>query len=99
MLLINTLKEYGINTLYLGKKIESNSLFVDKTFVLTGSLLSITRSAAKEKIESLGGKVTDSVSSKTDVVIVGDAPGSKFEKAQKLGITIWNEDEFLKKCK
>ena len=97
--LINALKDYGVNTLYLGKKIESNDLFADKTFVLTGSLVSINRNEAKEKIESLGGKVTDSVSSKTDVVIVGDSPGSKFEKAQKLGITIWNEEEFLEKCK
>ena len=97
--LISKLKDLGLNMNYLGKKVEDNLLFSGKTFVLTGSLESITRNEAKEKIESLGGKTTDSVTSKTDVVIVGDNPGSKYDKALKLGIEIWNEEEFLEKVK
>ena len=54
----------------------------------------MSRDEAKELIESLGGINTSSVSKKTDVVIVGDSPGSKYDKAKELGITIWNEDEF-----
>lgn len=95
LLLINKLKDLGLNMNYLGKEITENTIFSGKTFVLTGTLESITRNEAKEKIESLGGKVTDSVTSKTDVVIVGASPGSKYDKAQKLNITIWNEKNFL----
>ena len=94
--LINVLKEKGVNTLYLGK-VEENDNFMNKSFVLTGSLLSITRNEAKETIENLGGNVNESVSKKTDVVIVGSDPGSKYNKALSLGITIWNEEEFLSK--
>ena len=79
---------------YLGIKVERNELFADKTFVLTGSLTLFTRDEAKSQIESLGGKTTDSVSKKTDVVIVGENPGSKYQKARDLNITIWNEEEF-----
>ena len=56
-----------------------------------------TEEEAKEKIESLGGKTVDSVSKKTSVVIVGEKPGSKYEKALKLGIPIWTEEEFKEK--
>lgn len=94
--LINSLKENSLNMNYIGIKKNINELFLDKTFVLTGTLTKLTRNEAKELIESLGGKNTSSVSKKTDVVIVGDSPGSKYEDAKKLGITIWNEDEFLK---
>ena len=69
------------------------------TFVLTGTLTTLTRDDAKEKIEALGGNVTGSVSKKTSVVIVGDSPGSKYDKAKELGITIWNEEEFVEKIK
>ena len=82
---------------YLGKKVEENELFTNKTFVLTGSLEIFTRDEAKEKIESLGGKTVDSVSKKTSVVIVGANPGSKYTKAQSLGIEIWSEQEFKDK--
>ena len=58
--------------------------------------LKLSNSGAKEKIELYGGKVTSSVTSKTDVVIVGDSPGSKYDKAKSLNITIWNEEEFVK---
>ena len=79
---------------YLGQKIEINEKFANKSFVLTGSLQIFTREEAKEKIESFGGKTTDSVSKKTSVVIVGENPGSKYKKAQDLGIEIWTEEEF-----
>jgi DNA ligase (NAD+) len=62
--------------------------------VLTGTLEKYTRQQATELIEKLGGKVTGSVSKKTDYVIVGKDPGSKYEKALNLGIKILNEDEF-----
>ena len=66
-------------------------------FVLTGSLTLFTRDEAEEKIESLGGKTSGSVSKKTSVVIVGENAGSKYEKAKELGITIWTEEEFKEK--
>jgi len=94
--LIETLKQFNINMNYLGK-INIDDNFNMKTFVLTGALSSITRNDAKEKIESLGGTVSGSVSKKTDVVIVGDSPGSKYQDALKLGIKIWTEEEFLEK--
>ena len=76
---------------------EEKDEFIGKTFVLTGSLVNITRGKATEIIESLGGKVSSSVSSKTSVVIVGDNPGSKYDKARSLNIEIWQEEEFLDK--
>ena len=94
--LINELKEFGVNTKYLEKEKNINELFDGKTFVLTGTLSSMSRDEGKELIESLGGKNTGSVSKKTDVVIVGENPGSKYDKAKELGITIWTEDEFIK---
>ena len=93
---INRLKEFGVCMIY-DEDISENVEFGGKTFVLTGALQSITREEAKNKIESMGGVVTGSVSKKTDVVIVGEKPGSKYEKAKKLGITIWQENEFLEK--
>lgn len=69
--------------------------FQGKTFVLTGGLSSMSRDEAKEKIRSLGGKISSSVSSKTDFVVAGTDPGEKFRQAQKLGIKVLSEDEFL----
>ena len=94
---VEELIELGINTTYLGQEIVENEEFSGKSFVLTGSLTIFTREEAKEKIESLGGKTVDSVSKKTSVVIVGEKPGSKYEKALKLGIPIWTEEEFKEK--
>lgn len=94
MNLINKLKEFNLNMNYIGKDKNINENFNGKTFVLTGTLSSVSRDEAKELIESLGGINTSSVSKKTDVVIVGDSPGSKYDKAKELGITIWNEEEF-----
>jgi DNA ligase (NAD+) len=85
-----------------GVKIESpkskikNLKLEGKTFVLTGILETMTREAAKEKIQLLGGKVTDSVSQKTGFVVAGKDPGSKLVKAQKLGVKILFEQQFLK---
>jgi DNA ligase (NAD+) len=69
--------------------------FAGKTFVLTGTLPGMTREEASAKIESLGGKVSGSVSGNTDFVLAGEEAGSKLDKAQKLGVKIIGEKEFL----
>jgi len=70
-----------------------------KIFVLTGSLRSLTRDGAKDKIRGLGGKTAESVGKKVDYVVVGAEPGSKFEQARKLGIKTISEDEFVRMVK
>ena len=72
--------------------------FSGKTFVLTGALHHLTRDEATEKIKERGGKVSGSVSKNTDYVLVGDDPGSKYEKAKKLGIPILSEELFQRMC-
>ena len=72
-----------------------SGILAGKKFVITGRLESMTRSEAKEKIISLGGEVSDSVSKKTDYVVAGTDPGSKYEKAKDLEIKILTEAEFL----
>jgi DNA ligase (NAD+) len=71
------------------------SLLAGKTFVLTGSLETLKREEAKDRIAGMGGKVTSSVSRNTDYVVVGTTPGSKLEKARELGVTIIDEPAFL----
>ena len=92
--LIEELKVIGVNMEYLGEKTEENEEFTNKTFVVTGTLVNYTRDEIKERIEHFGGKTSESVSKKTSVVIVGENPGSKYDKALKLGVTIWSEEEF-----
>jgi DNA ligase (NAD+) len=67
-----------------------------KTFVITGTLPSLTRQQATELIQQAGGRVTDSVSSKTDYVVAGESPGSKLAKAEKLGVPILDEPALLR---
>ena len=95
--IVDELKELGLNMTYTGEKVVNNDNFSGKTFVLTGSLEIFTREEAEEKIELLGGKTSSSVSKKTSAVIVGANPGSKYQKAQELGIEIWTEKEFEEK--
>ncbi|MDD2180869.1 MAG: NAD-dependent DNA ligase LigA [Bacilli bacterium] len=92
--LIDKLKEHNINMNYLGQDKMDNEIFSNKKFVLTGTLSNITRDEVKELIEKYGGTVVNSVSKKTDIVIVGDNPGSKYEKAKELDITVWDEFKF-----
>lgn len=94
--IIEGLKQYGINMNYLDTtKEEIDDNFKDKTFVLTGTLTQVTREQASQIIENKGGKTTNSVTKKTSVVIVGENPGSKYQKALTLGIEIWPEDKFM----
>ena len=93
--IINSLKELGVNTKYLGKEINTESKVSGKTFVITGTL-SKPRDEYKEVLESLGANVTGSVTKKTDYVLVGENPGSKYDKAKELGITIISEEEYEK---
>lgn len=91
--LIKRLKAAGLN-MESDKKVDSPQPLKDTTFVLTGTLENYTRQEAQKLIEQLGGKVTGSVSKKTDYVVVGSEPGSKYDKALKLGVKILNEPEF-----
>ncbi|MFG6150016.1 NAD-dependent DNA ligase LigA [Halobacillus sp. B23F22_1] len=95
--LIDDLKQLGINMEYKGpKKNEGpeDSPFKGKTIVLTGKMENFTRSEAKNIVQELGGKVTGSISKNTDLLIAGEDAGSKYDKAEKLGVEIWNEEEF-----
>ena len=93
--IINNLKEHNLNFQYLGTQTIENDSFKDKTFVLTGSLTNYSRDEAGDLIAERGGKVTNSVTKKTSVVIVGENPGSKYDKAKELGIVIWLEQDFI----
>lgn len=93
--LINDLKEIGINMEFIGSEVKS-SIYENKNFVLTGTLESLTRDELKEILESHGAFTRDSVSKKTDYVIVGSEPGSKYKKALELGIEIWDEEKMKK---
>ena len=96
--LINQLKELGLNMEYDAGEIKEN-YFTNKKCVLTGTLSSMGRSEAKKLIESFGGQLSESVSKKTDILILGENPGSKYDKAKELGIYIMEEPEFLERIK
>ena len=91
---IESLISHGVNPVHEQEEIIRGSIFNDKTVVVTGTLEGISRKEAKEYVEKLGGKVSGSVSSKTDFVVVGESPGSKADKARDLGIRIIDNDEF-----
>ena len=91
--LIDKLKELGLNMTYLGEEQKENNLITNKRFVITGTISFMGRDEIEKIIESYGGHPSSSVSSKTDVVIVGDKPGSKADKARDLGIEIWDEEK------
>lgn len=83
-------------TIVENKKVAGAGKLSGLTFVLTGTLLSLDRDQAKEKIRTLGGEISESVSAKTSYVVAGESTGSKLEKAQKLGVKVLSEGEFLK---
>lgn len=95
--MINDLKNLNVNMTFLAQTETKDEIFSGKTFVLTGTLENFKRNELKEIIESKQGIITSSVSKKTDVVIVGENPGSKYNDALKNGITIWNEKELMSK--
>lgn len=92
--MIEELKSLGVNMEYISEESDEVTFFTGKTFVLTGGLNDYSRDEAKRIIENLGGNVSGSVSKKTDVVIAGADPGSKYTKAVELGITTWDEKKF-----
>ena len=98
--LIEEFRANGVNLTYLGKKKAEvaavDSIWNGKTVVLTGKLPHCNRTEATEMIEALGGKVTGSVSKKTDWIVAGEEAGSKLAKAQSLGIPVWTEEDMVK---
>lgn len=94
---INLLNKFSTNGVVILPEAKplTKQIFLEKIFVLTGALNSLTRDQAKEKIRNLGGEISETISAKTDYVVVGNDPGSKYAKATKLGVKILNEREFL----
>lgn len=96
---IKNLLEYGVQPQSPQRNLtHSSHPFQEKSFVLTGTLPTLSRSEASALIKERGGKIVSAVSKKTDYLLVGESPGSKLEKAQKLGIEILDEEHFLKLC-
>jgi len=93
---IRRLAEADVEMTQPGVETERPQPLASRTFVVTGALSSLTREAARELIERLGGRVTSSVSKKTSYVVVGEAPGSKADDARRLGVEILDEAAFLK---
>lgn len=91
--MIEELMSIGVNTEYKGEKTINNPIISNRKFVITGTISFMARDEIKALLERYDGITVDSVSKKTDVVIVGDSPGSKYDKALSLGIEIWNEDK------
>jgi DNA ligase (NAD+) len=75
-----------------------DSAVMNKVVVLTGTLSQMSREEAKAILEKLGAKITSSVSAKTDIVIAGEAAGSKLTKAEQLGVLVWDEVTFIARC-
>jgi len=96
--LVERLRKAGLTFEHAVRK-KSGGALAGKTFVLTGTLPNISREDAKARIESAGGKVTGSVSKKTDYVVAGEDPGSKLDKANTLGIPVLGEPELLEMLK
>ncbi|MDA3931591.1 MAG: NAD-dependent DNA ligase LigA [Tenericutes bacterium] len=92
--LIKEIKSLGLNTKYQDSSVNKDTVFTNKTVVLTGSLEDFSRKEAKKIVEDMGGTVTSSVSKNTDFVLAGDAPGSKYDKAKDLGIDLLTEKQF-----
>ena len=90
---IEKLEKNGV--VIISSTFEKSQKLAGLNLVFTGELNSLTRSEAQEKVRELGGEVSDSISKKTDYLVVGENPGSKFKKAQKMDIKIINETEFL----
>jgi len=97
--MIEELESLGVNTRSRAAASKIDDRFAGKTFVLTGTLPTMTRDAASALIESYGGKTSGSVSRKTDYVLAGDAAGSKLTKAQELGVAIISEEDLLQMLK
>ncbi|WP_061317389.1 NAD-dependent DNA ligase LigA [Clostridium botulinum] len=95
---IEELLNLGVKPYYEEERIDENP-FMGKTIVVTGSLNNYSRGEIKDKLQSLGAKVSSSVSKNTDYVLVGEKPGSKYEKAIELGVKVINEEEFSNKIK
>src|SRR5699024_192004 len=97
--LIDALSDLGVGMTYLGpteQDKKEDTVFSGKTIVLTGKMEHYTRPEAKELIEQMGGSVTGSVSKNTDILIAGEDAGSKYTRAEKLGVAIWDEEELIK---
>ena len=94
--LVNKLKEMGVNTTYFsGGQNYKETVFKNKNVLVTGTLVNYKRNEVKDLLDNLGANVVSSVSKNLDYLIVGNEPGSKLEKAQKLGVEILNENQFL----
>jgi DNA ligase (NAD+) len=97
--LLNELDAAGVNLTFKGQRAvaleDIDSFFAGKTVVLTGKLHQLTRNEAKEKLEALGANVAGSVSKKTDLVVAGEDAGSKLEKAESLGVMVWDEERLI----
>ena len=96
--LISQLREAGLQLTAIEASTTSSSdwrnFFVDKTFVLTGTLTTMTRAEATQQIKDLDGKVTGNISHKTDFLVMGDSPGSKHKRALELGVEVLTEADF-----
>ena len=95
--LIERLREAGLRFTHEAVAKPADGAFIGMTFVLTGTLPTMSRDEAKAKIEAAGGKVTGSVSKKTSVVVAGEEAGSKLDKARELGIPVWDEQALMEK--